>query len=182
MGCWMTSPKRWTVLGLLRRVLQTISIATSLFGSGLQDTCSMLKPTPGIHGKRWHSGWANQLSTQCSVCISYLQYQVCSTPVNIWSKSCRSPTNTGRFQFHIKVTLTVVRLYRASQCTATPWEWNSGKLGFHLISSQSSHQPFSRATAIPAGLGWWMKSVWIHPGLSLQGSLLQWGSGWAPLL
>lgn len=97
-----------------KRVLQTISIVTSLFGSGLQDTCFMLMPTPWIHCKWWHSGRANQLSIQCSVCISYLQYHVCSTPVNIWSKSCRSSTNTGRFQFHIKVTLTVVLLYRAS--------------------------------------------------------------------
>lgn len=112
MWCWITTPKHWTVLGLLQIVLQTIRTVTSLFGSELQDTCFMLMPTPWIHCKRWHSGWADQLSIQFSVCISYLQYHVWTTPVNIWSKSCINPTNTRRFQFHIKVMLKVVLLYR----------------------------------------------------------------------
>lgn len=78
MGCWVTALKRQAVLGLLKTVLQTSRIVTSLFGSELQDACFMLTPTPRIHCKRWHSGWANQLSIQPSVCIRYLQYHVCS--------------------------------------------------------------------------------------------------------
>lgn len=77
-GCWIMALKCWTVLGLHNTALQAMTIITSLLGSELQDTCFVLMSTR-IRRKRWHSGWANQLSIQISVCSSYLQYHICST-------------------------------------------------------------------------------------------------------